>query len=399
MRQVAVQDCFMRLDTDGSQTSPSAKAMTCRSRLTAPVYRFVVAVVTPRCCPSDTRTSSQIRMHMRSSLLLVAVATISLSSIAFAAAADAAATGPSASSTARRLAFLGSARRAAFWLGRSSSTTNTNTSTSTSTSMSSVQDSRILDSPSAQRNKDPILSILKSQVVPLLLRDGDASKKAPPSLTVLEVAAGCGVHTLHFARGLVTSVSANEGGDGEKVGSCTWYPTDPSATSRESIDARVAAAAALASDDDESSLPSTVTIRPAQSLTLDADGIIEGRSTDGGLSSLPNPTADIGPSSLDLITNINMIHISPWTATLGLMKTSSELLRPGGILYCYGPYKVNGTAVESNLNFDQSLKSRDASWGVRDLEEVIKEAERRGLRHVQTVEMPANNLSVIYQKL
>lgn len=320
---------------------------------------------------------------MRSSPLLFVVATISLSSIALAAAAD-----PSASSSARRLAFLGTARRAAFWLNRSQSTTNT------STNMSSDQNDKILDSPSAQRNKDPILSVLKSEVIPLLLRDGDASEK-PSSMTVLEVAAGCGVHTLHFARGLVAA--SNEGDDGKKMESCTWYPTDPSATSRESIDARVAAA--LADDDDnEDELPSTVTIRPAQSLTLDADGIIEGRSTDDGLSSLPNPTADIGPNSLDLITNINMIHISPWSATQGLMKLSSELLRPGGILYCYGPYKVNGEAVESNLRFDESLQSRDASWGVRDLEEVIKEAERRGLRHVQTVEMPANNLSVIYQK-
>lgn len=272
--------------------------------------------------------------------------------------------------------------------------------------MSSAQNDRILDSPSAQRNKDPILSILKSEVVPLLLRDGDASSSSSQktSLKVLEVAAGCGVHTVHFARGLVTA-SANEG-DGEKVEACTWYPTDPSATSRDSIDARVAAAAAATAaaaaaasvDDDESSLPSTVTIRPAQSLTLDADGIIEGRSTDGGISSLPNPIADIDANSLDLMTNINMIHISPWSATQGLMKISSELLRPGGTLYCYGPYKVNGTAVESNLNFDKSLQSRDASWGVRDLEEVIQEAERRGLRHVKTVEMPANNLSVIYQK-
>ena len=134
---------------------------------------------------------------------------------------------------------------------------------------------------------------------------------------------------------------------------------------------------------------------------MDADGVIEGRSAanaDDGLSSLPNPIADIAPSSLDMITNINMIHISPWAATQGLMRVSSELLRPGGILFCYGPYKVNGTAAESNLRFDESLKSRDASWGVRDLEEVIREAERWGLTHVKTVEMPANNLSVIYQK-
>ena len=328
---------------------------------------------------------------MRSSPLLFVVATISLSSIALAAAAD-----PSASSSARRLAFLGTAgtaRRAAFWLNRSQSTT---TNTDTSTNMSSDQNERILDSPSAQRNKDPILSVLKSEVMPLLFRDGDASEK-PSSMTVLEVAAGCGVHTLHFARGLVKMPSVNEDDDGEKVELCTWYPTDPSATSRESIDARVAAA--LADDDDnEASLPSTVTIRPAQSLTLDAEGIIEGRNTNDGLSSLPNPTTEIGTNSLDLITNINMIHISPWSATQGLMQISSELLRPGGILYCYGPYKVNGEAVESNLRFDESLQSRDASWGVRNLEEVIKEAERRGLRHVQTVEMPANNLSVIYQK-
>ena len=327
---------------------------------------------------------------MRSSPLLFVVATISLSSIALAAAAD-----PSASSSARRLAFLGTARRAAFWLNRSHST-NIKGSTNTSISnMSSGQNDRILDSPSAQRNKDPILSILKSEVMPLQLRDGDASE----NLTVLEVAAGCGVHTLHFARGLVTASSANEGGDDKKVESCTWYPTDPSAASRDSIDARVAAALLADDDDNEASLPSTVSIRPAQSLTLDADGVIEGRSIDDGLSSLPNPTADIGPNSLDLITNINMIHISPWSATQGLMQISSELLRPGGMLYCYGPYKVDGAAVESNLRFDESLRSRDASWGVRDLEEVIKEAERRGLRHVQTVEMPASNLSVIYQKL
>lgn len=80
------------------------------------------------------------------------------------------------------------------------------------------------------------------------------------------------------------------------------------------------------------------------------------------------------------------------------MKLSSKLLRKGGILYCYGPYKVNGTAVQSNLNFDVSLKSRDSSWGVRNLEDVVEEAERHGLKLFKTIEMPANNLSVLYQK-
>ena len=80
------------------------------------------------------------------------------------------------------------------------------------------------------------------------------------------------------------------------------------------------------------------------------------------------------------------------------MKLSSKLLRRGGLLYCYGPYKVNGKAVQSNLDFDLSLKSRDASWGVRDLEDVVAEAARHGLKLIKTMEMPANNLSVIYQK-
>ena len=263
-------------------------------------------------------------------------------------------------------------------------------------SMSS--DRRILESPSAERNKEPILSVLKSEVFPHL-----RVKAAPPPadstsdrpIKVLEVAAGCGVHTIHLARGVL---ACDDSGAGVQ-----WYPTDPSPTSRDSIDARVAAlggsdpaAAAAAEDAIDAALKDS--IMPARSLTLDADGAMEGRVRGGGMSDLPDPIADLPDATLDLVVNINMIHISPWEATVGLLRTSAKLLRRGGILYCYGPYKVNGTAVRSNLNFDESLKSRDASWGVRNLEDVVAEAERCGLKLIKTVEMPANNLSVLFLK-
>eukprot|EP00568_Trieres_chinensis_P009756 CAMPEP_0183310042 /NCGR_PEP_ID=MMETSP0160_2-20130417/28511_1 /TAXON_ID=2839 ORGANISM="Odontella Sinensis, Strain Grunow 1884" /NCGR_SAMPLE_ID=MMETSP0160_2 /ASSEMBLY_ACC=CAM_ASM_000250 /LENGTH=81 /DNA_ID=CAMNT_0025474185 /DNA_START=1 /DNA_END=246 /DNA_ORIENTATION=+ len=80
------------------------------------------------------------------------------------------------------------------------------------------------------------------------------------------------------------------------------------------------------------------------------------------------------------------------------MSCASAALKPGGMLYCYGPYKVGGTAVESNLRFDLSLRMRDPSWGVRDIEEVTKVAKENGLELWRTVEMPANNLSVIFRK-
>jgi hypothetical protein len=100
-----------------------------------------------------------------------------------------------------------------------------------------------------------------------------------------------------------------------------------------------------------------------------------------------------------LILCINMIHISPWEATIGLFRLAKENVVSGGILYCYGPYKVGGTAVESNLAFDRSLKSRNSAWGIRDLEMVTTLAEENGFQLQEKIEMPANNLSVIFKKI
>lgn len=167
--------------------------------------------------------------------------------------------------------------------------------------------SAILDSPSAQRNKEPIWNVLNEKVLPLL--SGDSP------IRVLEIAAGCGVHTEHFAIRL-----------SERGTSFQYFPTDLDATSRASIQGRL----------EQSKLSNYV--ESPLSLTLNANGIVE-----------PETTLALDENDLDLILCINMIHISPFDATRGLMKIAGTKLRQGGVLFAYGPYKVAGTAVESNL--------------------------------------------------
>ena len=101
----------------------------------------------------------------------------------------------------------------------------------------------------------------------------------------------------------------------------------------------------------------------------------------------------------DAIICSNMIHIAPWEACLGLLAGAGRILPEGGILYMYGPYKIGGKhSAPSNEDFDLSLRSRDASWGIRNLDDVALEARRQSLHLIKTVTMPANNLSVIYRK-
>ena len=94
-----------------------------------------------------------------------------------------------------------------------------------------------------------------------------------------------------------------------------------------------------------------------------------------------------------------MIHIAPWTATLGLMRNAAAALPRGGLLYLYGPYKRGGVhTAPSNVEFDENLRARDPAWGVRDLEVVVETAANAGLALVDTVAMPANNLSVVFRR-
>ena len=258
--------------------------------------------------------------------------------------------------------------------GRASSTTSLNM-------MSSSFNSNKMDSPSAQRNKQVIWEVLNEKVIsPLVQTQKQQQQATAKKIRILEVAAGCGVHTEHFVNQLTTT-SVEDGKT-----KFEWYPTDPSKESRDSIQCYI-------NDNDDDTFKSIVH-EPLQ-LTLDENGIQE------------KDTKDTLVGGLNIIICINMIHISPWEATIGLMKAANELLlstdesssSSDGYLVLYGPYKENGTAVESNLNFDESLKRRNPNWGVRDLEQVIETAQTIGnLEFITKVEMPANNLCVIFQR-
>jgi hypothetical protein len=104
-------------------------------------------------------------------------------------------------------------------------------------------------------------------------------------------------------------------------------------------------------------------------------------------------------ASAEAIVCINMVHISPWEATEGLMHGAGRLLEAGAPLYLYGPYRQTGVeTAASNEAFDQSLRSRNPEWGLRKLEDVAAEADRHGLVLERTIPMPANNLSIIFRR-
>lgn len=216
---------------------------------------------------------------------------------------------------------------------------------------------------------------------------GDTNNKNEMTLKVLEIAAGVGVHTIHFASQMISDLEKDGHTDeNKKKIKVMWYPTDPDVSSRFSIGVK-----AQEEDQSNTSLKECLHL-PALPLTLGSNGIIEEQKSAIDYSSI------LQDGTMNLITCINMIHISPWEATIGLFQVASQKLTEGGMLYCYGPFKENGTAVQSNLNFDVSLKARDSAWGVRDLESVVTLASQNGLSLQEKIEMPANNLSLIFRK-
>lgn len=197
--------------------------------------------------------------------------------------------------------------------------------------------------PATQRNREAILEVLL-QVL-------------PPSGTILEVASGTGEHAVFMA---------------PRLPKHKWLPSDPNPKARASI-------AAWLNEVESNNLYEPVDI-DASSPTW----------------SIETSIANFSP--ITAIININMIHISPWTTCLGLMAGANRILPPGGILYMYGPYKQNGKhTAPSNEAFDESLKMQNPEWGVRDLEEVIIAATKQNLSFLKTFQMPANNLSVVFQ--
>jgi hypothetical protein len=198
--------------------------------------------------------------------------------------------------------------------------------------------------PATQRNREPILEILQ-QIL-------------PTTGTILEIASGTGEHAVFFAPHLAPR---------------KWLPSDPNPISRDSIIAWIS----------ESK----------------SDNIYPPLYLDAQLPIWKVETEKITDSPITAIVNINMIHISPWSACLGLMAGAGRILPPDGILYLYGPYKQNGQhTAPSNAAFDESLRSQNPAWGVRNLEDVVKAAKAEGLTLQQVYQMPANNLSVVFQK-
>ncbi len=202
--------------------------------------------------------------------------------------------------------------------------------------MSSSTDARLF-SPAAERNREPIATVLR--------------RILPESGTVLEIASGSGQHVVHFAAAMP---------------GLSWQPSDPDAAARASI-------AQLAADSELGNI--------AAPLELDT-------------------TAARWPiEQADAMVAINMVHPSPWPATLGLLAGAARLLPAGAPLYLYGPYIRDGEDLaESNRAFDDYLRQRNPEWGIRRLETVVAVAAEAGLDLVEVVEMPANNLSVVFRR-
>ncbi|MEE9570165.1 MAG: DUF938 domain-containing protein [Gammaproteobacteria bacterium] len=189
----------------------------------------------------------------------------------------------------------------------------------------------------AERNKGPILEVLR--------------RVLPEEGLILEIASGTGQHVLHFAAALPE---------------LTWQPSDADPEMRKLISANVGAV----------NLSNINTV-----LELD-------------VLKTPWPV-----SEADALLCINMIHISPWAATVALFDGARDTLSAEDVLFLYGPYRRDDRhTAPSNEAFDASLRSRDPQWGVRDLEEIERTAELAGYILEEVVAMPANNFSVIFRK-
>ena len=192
-------------------------------------------------------------------------------------------------------------------------------------------------SPSAERNKDPILALL--------------ARVLPARGAVLEIASGTGQHIVHFAKALP---------------GLTWQPSDPDPELLASISLR-AGEAQLAN------------VKP--SIELD-------------VTRLPWPL-----QTADALVCINMIHVAPWSATKALFEGAKALLPTQGVLFLYGPYRRFGRHTsKSNEQFDSDLRAQDPEWGLRDLEAVSEAAASSGFLLEEIVEMPANNFSLIFKR-
>ena len=194
-------------------------------------------------------------------------------------------------------------------------------------------------SPSAERNKQPILDVLRTYL--------------PEQGSALEIASGTGQHVVWFAR---------------QLPQWTWQPTDMHRGALYNIEMRA----------NEADLENV-------QVAVELDVLAQ-----------PRPLQE---ERFDLVLCINMLHIAPWASCAALMQSSASLLQPGGLLVTYGPYFEDGVPpTPSNVAFDQSLRAHDPSWGIRRREDVEREANAAGLQMLARHEMPANNLMLVFRR-
>jgi SAM-dependent methyltransferase len=207
----------------------------------------------------------------------------------------------------------------------------------------------MLSNPSASRNKGPILEVLKKYL----------SNK--PGLNLLEISSGVGEHVAYFAPAFPN---------------IAFQPSEHDKRVLSSIEAYAQAC------------PSR-NIMPAMNIDITED-----------YSKWAGAPRFIRPGAVDYMLNINMIHISPLACSEGLFRNAGELLKPQGLLITYGPYAENGVLTpESNVSFDQSLKSRNPEWGIKDIVQLKELATAFGIEFLEKIDMPANNKCLIWRKL
>lgn len=197
-------------------------------------------------------------------------------------------------------------------------------------------------SPSAERNKQPIVDVLRQCL--------------PHHGSALEIASGTGQHIVWFA---------------QQLPQWTWQPTEVHRGALYNIEVRVAQA--------------------------ELDNVLDAMQLDVCKAPWFSTTP---PPAFDLILCANMLHIAPWEACTALMLGASRHLAPQGVLVTYGPYFETGvTPPQSNVEFDQSLRAHGCGWGIRQLDDVVREAQAAGLRLSAAHPMPANNLLLVFSAL
>lgn len=194
----------------------------------------------------------------------------------------------------------------------------------------------------ADRNRDDVFAVLREVL--------------PRSGTILEIASGGGQHAAHFAAALPGVV---------------WQPSDAS--------------------------PDRLALMVERFKNLEISNLRPPVLLDVGADVWPVEAAPVDPPVTGIV-NVNMIQVAPWSICRALFAGAARLMTTGGVLYMYGPFIRDGVHMsEGNAEFDRSLRARNPEWGLRDLSDVCDAAVQAGLKLDRVVEMPVNNLSVVFR--